>query len=86
LSFSAISGFLWFAGIAFYGIATVLLGQLGTSVGFALLVSGTVVVSNIAGIIMKEWKNSGEALKYQLISITILVLGIIGIATSLYIA
>jgi L-rhamnose-H+ transport protein len=76
------SGTFWFAGFGLFGIASVNIGKLGPSVGWAILISLTIVVSNVWGIKSGEWKNSKKALNYQLKSIALIVLGVALIATS----
>lgn len=85
LSVSVISGIFWFSGFGIYGVATSILGPLGVSVGWGLLMSLMIVVSNIWGILMKEWEGSKTALRYQLLSILVLILGIIVIAMGFYV-
>lgn len=85
LAVSLFSGAIWFAGMAFYGMATSMLGNLGTSVGFGLMLSLMIIVSNSWGIMTGEWKNSGKALKYQMVSILISILGIVVIASSFFV-
>jgi len=85
LIFSVTSGVFFFSGLAIYGIASSLLAKLGTSIGWALLMSLMILISNLSSIIMGEWKNSKRALRYQLTSISILILGIAIMGLSLYI-
>ena len=75
LTFTITSAIFFFAGLAIYGIASPLLASLGTSIGWALLMSIMIVISNVSSILTKEWKNSKQALKYQLTSILILIFG-----------
>jgi L-rhamnose-H+ transport protein len=84
LLLSITSGIIFFSGLAIYGAASSLLNALGTSVGWALLMSLMIVVSNISSILTGEWKGSKRALRYQLTSILILILGISIMGTSFY--
>jgi L-rhamnose-H+ transport protein len=43
-----------------YGIGATVLGQYGTSVGWAAFVAATIVSSTLAGLVMGEWKNTGQ--------------------------
>lgn len=76
------SGTFWFAGFGLFGIAAAKIGKLGPSVGWAILISLTIVVSNVWGIKSGEWKASKKALNYQLKSIALIVLGVALIASS----
>lgn len=81
---SITSGIIFFSSLAIYGAASSLLNALGTSVGWALLMSLVIVVSNVSGVLTGEWKGSKSALRYQLTSIVILIFGISTMGVSLY--
>jgi L-rhamnose-H+ transport protein len=85
LILSVTSGIFFFSGLAIYGIASSLLKTLGTSIGWALLMSLMILISNLTSILTSEWKNSKKALRYQLISISILILGMSIMGLSFYI-
>jgi L-rhamnose-H+ transport protein len=85
LILSVTSGVFFFSGLAIYGIASSLLSTSGTSIGWALLMSLMILISNLASILMGEWKNSEKALRYQLVSISILIVGMSIMGFSLYI-
>jgi L-rhamnose-H+ transport protein len=85
LIFSVTSGVFFFSGLVIYGIASSLLNTLGTSIGWALLMSLMILISNLTSILTGEWKNSKKALRYQLISISILILGMLIMGLSFYI-
>ncbi len=85
VSASIAAGIFWFGGIGLYAIATAYLGILGTSVGYAVNLSTGIISTNILGVITGEWKNSWRALKIQLTSILILVVGMIVISFSLFV-
>ena len=85
LILSLTSGIFFFSGLAIYGIASSLLITLGTSIGWALLMSLMILISNLTSILTGEWKNNEKALKYQLASISILILGILIMGLSFYI-
>lgn len=53
-------GALWIAGMALYGSGANQLGPLGSSIGWAILMSSIVLVANIWGVITGEWKGSGS--------------------------
>jgi L-rhamnose-H+ transport protein len=85
LILSVISGIFFFSGLVLYGIASSVLDTLGTSIGWALLMSLMIVISNLSSILIGEWKDSKEAFRYQLISLLTLILGISIMGVSLYV-
>jgi L-rhamnose-H+ transport protein len=61
----------------FYGLGTQYLGKLGTSVGFAVLFCGMMLVGNIAGFATGEWKGASA------VSRRTIVLGIAGLVLAI---
>ena len=84
LVFSAVSGVFFFSGLVIYGVASSIIEKLGSSIGWAVLMSLMIVISNLTSVIIGEWKNSRKALRYQVISISILVIGITIMSMSFY--
>jgi L-rhamnose-H+ transport protein len=67
-----------FACLFFYGVGAFTLGALGTSVGFAIFQSGSVLIGNGLGFMTGEWKGaSSESKKWLAIGLTVLITGII---------
>ena len=67
-----------FACIFFYGIGGLKLGKLGTSVGFAIFQSGSLIIGNGLGFLTGEWKGSSPKSKGWLYAgLGILILGIV---------
>jgi hypothetical protein len=67
--------------IFFYGIGGCKLGALGTSVGFAIFQSGSLLIGNGLGIFTGEWKGASAASKTWLATgLAILIGGIICVA------
>lgn len=54
--FPVLGGALWMIAIAIYSSATVFLGALGVSVGWALFQITLIVSGNVAGILTGEWR------------------------------
>ena len=74
------------AALVLYGLAAYHLGELGTSVGFAILETGAIMIANINGILTKEWKGaSKKSIVILVISLTILIIGVLIIAKGNYI-
>ena len=67
-----------FACIIFYGIGSGKLGALGTSVGFAIFQSGSILIGNGLGIFTGEWKGASSKSKTWLaIALSVLIGGIV---------
>ncbi len=67
-----------FACIIFYGIGSGKLGPLGTSVGFAIFQSGSILIGNGLGIFTGEWKGASSKSKTWLaIALSVLIGGIV---------
>jgi L-rhamnose-H+ transport protein len=67
-----------FACLFFYGIGGWMLGALGTSVGFAIFQSGSVLIGNFLGFATGEWKGaSSESKNWLAVGLAVLIGGII---------
>ena len=67
--------------LVIYGLAAYHLGELGTSVGFAILETGAIMIANINGILTKEWKGaSKKSMRLLITSLAILIFGVLIIA------
>jgi len=67
-----------FGCLFFYGLGGWKLGALGTSVGFAIFQSGSVLVGNGLGFMTGEWKGaSSESKKWLASGLIVLIAGII---------
>jgi L-rhamnose-H+ transport protein len=67
-----------FACLFFYGLGGWMVGELGTSVGFAIFQSGSVLIGNLLGFMTGEWQGASPASKKWLAGgLTVLILGII---------
>lgn len=79
-------GLLWFGGIIFYGIGASRLGHLGTSVGWAVNLSASLVVANILGFATGEWKEAARASKRWILgglAILIVSMAVLGYGNSM---
>ncbi|WP_010134426.1 L-rhamnose/proton symporter RhaT [Ochrovirga pacifica] len=71
--------------LVIYGLAAYHLGELGTSVGFAILETGAILVANVNGILTKEWKGaSKKSVGVLVTSLSILIVGVLIIAQGNY--
>jgi L-rhamnose-H+ transport protein len=57
--FPVMMGALWFGCMAVYGSAAVLLGALGTSVGWGLFQIFVIITANVSGLMTGEWRAAG---------------------------
>jgi L-rhamnose-H+ transport protein len=75
---AAVMAVLWYGGVMIYGIASNRLGDLGVSVGWAVLQSMTVATGAVVGFLTGEWKAAGRKIVRQLVAgLVLLVLGIV---------
>ena len=81
MSLLLIMALVYCASLIIYGLGAYNLGDLGTSVGFAIFQSGCILVANIAGLFTGEWKNAGTKSKNWMYSgILIMAVGIVVVA------
>ena len=77
----ALMGFLWFGGIAAYGMGATELGSLGGAVGWPLFVATNIITGNVWGVLTGEWTGAGRrAYTYAYSGIAVLVIAIFVIA------
>jgi len=77
----ALMGFLWFGGIAAYGMGATELGSLGGAVGWPLFVATNIITGNVWGVLTGEWAGAGRrAYTYAYAGIAVLVVAIFVIA------
>jgi L-rhamnose-H+ transport protein len=73
-------GVLWMAGFEFYSMGARRLGELGHSLGWAILMSTIVLVANGLGIATGEWKNAPSKSFRQLAAgVSILICAVVGL-------
>ncbi len=74
---ASLMGLAWISGFVIYAPATRLLGSIGTSVGWAMMMSTMVITANILGFITGEWKGaSRKAYNLAVAGVAILILAI----------
>lgn len=74
-------GLLQFVAITSYGMGAYFIGRLGTTVGFAMMVSSTLILANVFGFMMGEWKAAPKASVYTLfLGLAILIIAVITLA------
>lgn len=62
----ALMGALWLGAFATYGVSSVYLGALGTSVGYALFQIFMIMTANLSGVLTGEWKDAPRCAKWGL--------------------
>lgn len=62
-----------------YGRGAIVMGRYGTSVGWALFVAATVVASNVAGLIMGEWRGTSTYTRRLLLTAVAVLLATVAI-------
>jgi L-rhamnose-H+ transport protein len=83
---AALMGFMWIGGFILYAPGTRRLGSLGTSVGWAVMMSTMVITANVLGFITGEWKGASRkaySLAVAGVAILILAIGVVGYANQL---
>jgi L-rhamnose-H+ transport protein len=66
LTLAVSMGVLWMGGLAFYGSGARKLGEMGTSLGFAIFMSSTVLVASTVGVATGEWRDSTREARRQM--------------------
>jgi L-rhamnose-H+ transport protein len=74
---AALMALFWFGSTVMYGAAAVMLGNLGTVLGWPLFMSLIVVTASIWGVVTGEWRNTGkQPLRIMIGGVGVLVLAI----------
>jgi L-rhamnose-H+ transport protein len=58
---SLLMAFLWFAGIAIYGVGAADLGALGGAIGWPLFMAMIIITANLWGALTGEWKGAARS-------------------------
>jgi L-rhamnose-H+ transport protein len=83
---ASLMGLMWIGGFAVYAPGVRLLGSLGTSVGWAVMMSTMVITANVLGFITGEWKGASRkalGLAVAGVGFLILAIGVVGYANHL---
>ncbi len=78
LVYTFIMATLHFGCLFFYGLGAYKIGTLGTSVGFAIFQSGSLIVGNSLGFFTGEWKGADQKSRNLLFAgLAVLILGVV---------
>jgi L-rhamnose-H+ transport protein len=68
---------VWTVGVALFGVAAANMGDLGSSIGWAIINSASIFWANILGILTGEWKGTaGKTLTTMIVGLAVLLAGI----------
>ncbi|TAM80419.1 MAG: hypothetical protein EPN47_15985 [Acidobacteria bacterium] len=82
-AFGVLMGALWISGFVFYGVGARQLGELGPSLGWAILMGSMVLIANLLGILTGEWKEAPTSAMQRLRwGIGLLLLAIVALGFS----
>lgn len=82
---AALMGILFITSTTLYGVGALRLGVLGTSVGWGIMQSTQIVVGNLAGFLLGEWKVAGrEPTKIMFSGLGVLILACVLMAFGNY--
>jgi L-rhamnose-H+ transport protein len=78
LSMSGLMAILHFGSCMLYGIGAYYLGELGTSIGWSVNMSGTLIAANVLGFMTAEWKGaSRNSIGWIGTGLAVLILGMV---------
>lgn len=81
--YGALMGMMWMGGFVFYGPGARALGDLGPSLGWAMLMSTMVMAANLLGLATGEWAGAPGAAKRRLaMGMAVLLAAIVGLGYS----
>ena len=84
--FGCSMGVMWMGGFLFYGAGARRLGELGPSLGWAILMSAMVLMANLLGLLTGEWKSAPRPALHRLfagLGLLVLAIIVLGYANSL---
>jgi L-rhamnose-H+ transport protein len=81
--YAVVMAILWYGGVMIYGNAVTRLGELGASVGWAILQSITVATGAALGFVTGEWQSAGRRIIGRLVAgLVCLIAGIMIVVTA----
>jgi L-rhamnose-H+ transport protein len=81
LIFAILGGVLWYFSIMYYGMGSNSIGEMGASIGWAIMQSTAIIAGNVAGIVAGEWKGANRNAVIPMIAgLVSLIAGVLVIA------
>jgi L-rhamnose-H+ transport protein len=76
-------GVLWMGGMGAYGSGALILGALGTSMGWIIFMSSMIMTANLLGFLTGEWEGaSRRTILIMTFGLAILLLAIVVVGTA----
>jgi len=73
---SVIAAVFWFGALGIYGQGASLMGDLGTVIGWPILMGGGLIISNVWAYRSGEWKGANKPLRVLLLGVAIIIIGV----------
>ncbi len=75
---AALMGIIWMASITLYGLGASRMGELGSSVGWAVFYSCIIIFSSLWGVLTGEWQDGkGQPIQTMFVGLAVLLMAII---------
>lgn len=75
---AAMAGIIWYGSILLYGMGCNFMGEHAASIGWAIMQATAILASNVAGILMGEWKNASKSSLIKMVGgMFFLILGVV---------
>lgn len=79
---SIVAAVCWFGALGIYGQGATLMGDMGSVVGWPMLMGGGLIVGNVWAFINKEWEGAKKASNWLLIGMVVICVGMVVIGYS----
>lgn len=79
---SIVSAVCWFGALGIYGQGATLMGNMGSVVGWPMLMGGGLIVGNVWAFINKEWEGAKKASSWCLLGMVVICVGMVVIGYS----
>ena len=80
LKWAIIAGLLWFAALGIYGQGVALMGEIGTTICWPMMLGLSLIVSNAVGVITGEWKGTAGPLKLMALGVFVIIVATVVMA------
>jgi len=80
LKWAIIAGLLWFAALGTYGQGVALMGEIGTTICWPMMLGLSLIVSNAVGVITGEWKGTAGPLKVMALGVFVIIVATVVMA------